>query len=44
VITNVPGPQVPLYSMGAKLLTTIGFGPLSDGVGLMFPVGSYCGS
>jgi WS/DGAT/MGAT family acyltransferase len=43
VITNVPGPQVPLYSMGAKLLTTIGFGPLTDGVGLMFPVGSYCG-
>ncbi len=43
VVTNVPGPQVPLYSMGAKLLTTIGFGPLTDGVGLMFPVGSYCG-
>jgi diacylglycerol O-acyltransferase / wax synthase len=42
-VTNVPGPQVPLYSMGAKLLTTIGYGPLTDGMGLMFPVGSYCG-
>jgi len=42
-ITNVPGPQVPLYSMGAKLITMIGFGPLTDGIGLMFPVGSYCG-
>ena len=26
VITNVPGPQQPLYSMGAKLMTMIGFG------------------
>jgi hypothetical protein len=42
-ITNVPGPQVPLYSMGARLVTTIGYGPLTDGLGLMFPVGSYCG-
>lgn len=42
-ITNVPGPQVPLYSMGARLVTTIGYGPLTDGIGLMFPVGSYCG-
>ena len=42
-ITNVPGPQVPLYSMGARLVTMIGYGPLTDGIGLMFPVGSYCG-
>src|SRR5262245_31413573 len=42
-ITNVPGPQVPLYSMGARLVTTIGYGPLTDGLGLMFPVGSYNG-
>lgn len=42
-ITNVPGPQVPLYAMGAKLLTTIGYGPLTHGIGLMFPVASYCG-
>jgi len=43
-ITNVPGPQVPLYSMGAKLVTMIGFGPLTHGIGLMFPVSSYNGS
>jgi len=42
-ITNVPGPQVPLYSMGAKLLTMIGYGPLTHGIGLMFPVSSYNG-
>jgi len=42
-ITNVPGPQVPLYSMGAKLVTMIGFGPLTHGIGLMFPVSSYNG-
>lgn len=42
-ITNVPGPQVPLYSMGAELKTLIGIAPLTDGVGLMFPVTSYNG-
>jgi WS/DGAT/MGAT family acyltransferase len=42
-ITNVPGPQVPLYSMGAELLTMLGYAPLTDGVGLMFPIGSYNG-
>ena len=42
-VTNVPGPQVPLYSMGAELKTMLGFAPLTDGVGLMFPIGSYNG-
>ena len=42
-ITNVPGPQVPLYSMGAELVTMLGYAPLTDGVGLMFPIGSYNG-
>jgi hypothetical protein len=42
-ITNVPGPQVPLYSMGAELKTMFGFAPLTDGIGLMFPVASYNG-
>jgi WS/DGAT/MGAT family acyltransferase len=42
-ITNVPGPQVPLYSMGARLVTMLGYGPLTHGVGLMFPVTSYAG-
>ncbi|MEZ5557878.1 MAG: wax ester/triacylglycerol synthase family O-acyltransferase [Pseudomonadales bacterium] len=43
VVTNVPGPQVPLYSAGARLVTQHGLGPIYDGMGLMFPVFSYCG-
>jgi diacylglycerol O-acyltransferase / wax synthase len=43
VVTNVPGPQVPLYSAGARLVTQYGLGPVYDGMGLMFPVFSYCG-
>jgi len=43
VVTNVPGPQVPLYCAGAKLVTQFGMGPIFDGMGLIFPVFSYCG-
>lgn len=43
VVTNVPGPQVPLYSAGARLVTQFGLGPIFDGMGLIFPVFSYCG-
>jgi diacylglycerol O-acyltransferase len=43
VITNVPGPQVPLYCAGAKMVAQYGLGPVFDGVGLIFPVVSYCG-
>jgi len=43
VITNVPGPQVPLYCAGARLVTQHGLGPIYDGMGLIFPVFSYCG-
>jgi len=44
VITNVPGPQVPLYSSGAKLVVQYGLGPVMDGMGLIHPIGSYNGS
>ena len=44
VITNVPGPQVPLYSSGAKLIVQFGMGPVMDGMGLIHPIGSYNGS
>lgn len=43
VITNVPGPQIPLYVAGAKLLAHIGAAPLFDGMGLILPIFSYNG-
>lgn len=43
VITNVPGPQVPLYFTGAKLLSNYALGPPIDGMGLFHGLGSYCG-
>jgi WS/DGAT/MGAT family acyltransferase len=44
VITNVPGPQVPLYVAGARLLAQVGTGPIFDGMGLIMPVFSYNGA
>ncbi|MDA8016959.1 MAG: wax ester/triacylglycerol synthase family O-acyltransferase [Thermoanaerobaculia bacterium] len=44
VITNVPGPQVPLYLAGAELLAHYGTAPIFDGVGLIMPVFSYNGT
>ncbi|MCC5888215.1 MAG: wax ester/triacylglycerol synthase family O-acyltransferase [Gammaproteobacteria bacterium] len=41
VITNVPGPQVPLYMNGARLVTQYGLGPVGDSIGLFMPVLSY---
>jgi hypothetical protein len=43
VVTNIPGPQVPLYAYGARLVTQFGLGPILDGMGLIHPVVSYCG-
>jgi WS/DGAT/MGAT family acyltransferase len=43
VITNVPGPQVPLYMNGARMVTQYGLGPVGDSVGLFMPVLSYNG-
>ena len=43
IVTNVPGPQVPLYSAGARLVTQFGLAPIFDGVGLIIAVFSYCG-
>jgi len=40
-ITNVPGPQMPLYLGGAKLVRQFGSAPLFDGIGLVFTVISY---
>ena len=43
VVTNVPGPQVPLYNTGARMVAYHGTGPVSDGLGLFHVISSYCG-
>ncbi len=43
VITNVPGPQAPLYVHGARLLAHVGMAPIFDGMGLILPIFSYAG-
>lgn len=43
VITNVPGPPIPLYSTGARLVASFGTGPIMDGLGLFHVISSYCG-
>jgi WS/DGAT/MGAT family acyltransferase len=40
-ITNVPGPQLPLYLQGARLTYLSAIMPISDGMGLVFSVTSY---
>lgn len=44
IVTNVPGPQVPLYLLGAKLLTGYPQVPLFENQGLGIALFSYCGS
>jgi WS/DGAT/MGAT family acyltransferase len=43
VITNVPGPQIPLYFTGARMVALHGMGPVMDGMGLIHPVFSCSG-
>ena len=42
-VTNMPGPQQPLYMAGAKCVAQYGVGMIVDGMGLIHPVVSYCG-
>jgi WS/DGAT/MGAT family acyltransferase len=44
VISNVPGPQFPLYGIGAKLVANYPVSAINDGVGLNMTVQSYNGS
>ncbi len=44
VITNVPGPQLPIYLHGNKLHSIMGMAPIIDGMGLIITVLSYNGS
>ena len=43
VVTNVPGPQVPLYAAGARLIEMFPVVPLVQGQGLAIGVTSYDG-
>ena len=42
-VTNMPGPRHPLYMAGAQLVAMYGAGMITDGMGLIHPVMSYCG-
>jgi WS/DGAT/MGAT family acyltransferase len=44
VISNVPGPQFPLYCAGARLIANYPLSVITDGLGLNITVMSYCGS
>src|SRR4051794_5906897 len=44
VISNVPGPQVPLSCAGARLVANYPVSVITDGMGLNITVMSYCGS
>jgi len=43
IVTNVPGPQFPLYMLGAKMLAMIPEVPLLEGLGLGIALMSYNG-
>jgi putative sterol carrier protein len=44
VITNVPGPTIPLYLQGHKLKSIMGMAPIIDGMGLIITILSYDGT
>ncbi len=44
VVSNVPGPQAPLYLAGARMLTYWPVSIVEHGLGLNVTVQSYCGS
>jgi len=43
IITNVPGPGVPVYFAGARVEQQFGMAPIMDGLGLIIVVLSYAG-
>jgi diacylglycerol O-acyltransferase / wax synthase len=43
VISNVPGPQIPLYCAGARVDANYPVSVITDGMGLNMTVMSYCG-
>jgi len=43
VVTNVPGPQTPLYCMGGRMLEAYPIVPLTQNTGVVVGILSYCG-
>jgi hypothetical protein len=43
VVSNVPGPRIPLYADGAEMLHYYPFAPIVDGLGLNLSLFSYAG-
>ncbi len=43
VVSNVPGPQFPLYCAGARVVANYPVSVITDGMGLNITVMSYCG-
>ncbi len=43
LVSNVPGPQVPLYFAGAQYVGGAGMGPVLDGMGMNTGIGSISG-
>ena len=43
VISNVPGPPIPLYMAGAQLVANYPVSVITDGMGLNITLMSYCG-
>jgi diacylglycerol O-acyltransferase len=42
-VTNVPGPQVPIYVLGSRIIDVMPISPLSGNVTVTFGAFSYCG-
>jgi WS/DGAT/MGAT family acyltransferase len=42
-VSNMPGPRHKLYMAGAELVAMYGIGMITEGMGLIHPVLSYCG-